>query len=78
MSRLESLALNDQGFVFDPATGNSFTLNSSGMLLMKGLREGLDEGALADRLVATFAIPEEEAKSDVADFNRQLARLGLG
>ncbi|MCK6488605.1 MAG: PqqD family protein [Planctomycetes bacterium] len=77
MDRLESLALNNQGFVFDPATGNSFTLNHSGMLLVKGLREGLDQGDLATRLADTYTIPLEQARSDVADFIRDLARLGL-
>jgi hypothetical protein len=78
MNRLDTLALNDQGFVFDPATGNSFTLNPSGMLLFKGLRDGCDETALATRLVQTFAIAADRAREDVADFNRQLAKLGLG
>jgi PqqD family protein of HPr-rel-A system len=77
MDRLDSLALNNQGFVFDPATGNSFTLNPSGMLLVKGLREGLDQGDLATRLADAYAIPPEQARSDVADFIRDLARLGL-
>lgn len=77
MERIASLALNDQGFVFDPATGNSFTLNHSGMLLIKGLREGQDESALAKHLAGTYGVEPETARRDVADFVRQLTRLGL-
>ena len=77
MDRIASLALNDQGFVFDPATGNSFTLNPTGMVLVKGLRDGLDESALALQLTTTYGIAADIARRDVADFMRHLTQLGL-
>ena len=38
MQRLRSLALNPDGFAFDPTTGESFTLNSTGLALLEALR----------------------------------------
>ena len=40
MSRLSRLALNEEGFVFDPATGDSFLANHCGLLIIRALGEG--------------------------------------
>lgn len=77
MSRLTALTLDDRGFAFDPATGTSYTLNPSGTVLLRGLREGLAGEALADRLVETFAIARDRALADAHAFTAELAKLGL-
>lgn len=45
---LMRLALSDSGFVFDPVTGNSFTVNGSALAILRLLQR---ESAL-DRVVA--------------------------
>ena len=45
---LMRLALSDSGFVFDPVTGNSFTVNGSALSILRLLQR---ESAL-DRVVA--------------------------
>jgi len=45
---LMRLALSDSGFVFDPVTGNSFTVNGSALAILRLLQH---ESAL-DRVVA--------------------------
>ena len=37
---LRRLALSDSGFVFDPLSGASFTVNASGLALIRILQEG--------------------------------------
>ncbi len=76
-SALASLAINAQGFAFNPATGTSYTLNPTGQLLVEGLREGLDDAALAQRLTERFGIPIADSQRDVAEFTAQLATHGL-
>jgi PqqD family protein of HPr-rel-A system len=77
MVRLSEVTVNDQGFVFDPATGTSFTVNASGVLILRALREGLDAGAVAGQLCASFGIEPARAERDVAVFLRELAAQGL-
>lgn len=77
MSVLQRLALNDEGFVFDPATGDSFILNDSAAALIRGLQEGLDELQLVDRLSERFLVEPEQATSDVEDFLVQLRAMRL-
>ena len=68
MQRLRSLALNPDGFAFDPTTGESFTLNSTGLVLLEGLRDDEDPQALVARLVERFDVSAEDASRDVDDF----------
>lgn len=77
MQRLQSLALNPDGFAFDPTTGESFTLNPAGLAIIEALREGLVHDEVTTRLVERFDVPEEEAARDVDDFLDNLRAFRL-
>lgn len=68
MSRLRSLAINADGFAFDPTTGDSFVLNPTGLLILNGLRDDLDADAIAARVAERFEVSADEAARDVTDF----------
>lgn len=71
-TRLSRLAINEEGFVFDPQTGESFTVNTSGGMIIKLLAKGLSNEETAEALVDTYDIKLNEAHSDVRDFVDQL------
>jgi len=77
MSQLTSLALTADGFAFDPATGNSYTLNSTARQVLVGLQQGLNHEQLAQALVQRFAVNDDEALRDVTNFSKQLQQLGF-
>ena len=77
MERIRSLALNEDGFAFDPTTGESFTMNPTGLVVLEGLREGLAPDDIANRLVERFQAQPEEATRDVADFMDHLRTFRL-
>lgn len=77
MQRLRSLALNPDGFVFDPTTGETFTLNPTGLALLEGLREGLSPVELTARLTDEFEVTAEDASRDVDDFLDHLRTFRL-
>jgi hypothetical protein len=56
-SPLCMLAISDTGFVFDPRTGHSYTVNSVGLALLRGLKQGLDMAAVQELLERTFDCP---------------------
>jgi hypothetical protein len=72
--RLADLAVSANGFVFDPVTGASFSVNPVGLVLLEGLRQGLDKTGLITLLERRFALPERGADlhRDVEDFVEQL------
>jgi hypothetical protein len=77
MNRLSQLALSDEGFVFDPQTGDSFQVSETGMVVMHALKEGRGDEEIAQQLVAHFEVSLEEARRDCTDFRSQLKNFGL-
>ncbi len=77
MKKLQRLAINEEGFIFDPETGDSFTTNRTGLLIIKLLREGKNHEEIVERIVEEYGIDREEAEKDVTDFIEQLRIMGL-
>ncbi|RTZ60621.1 MAG: PqqD family protein [Gammaproteobacteria bacterium] len=77
MEKLKRLAINEEGFAFDPETGNSFVLNQTGLFIVKKLREGLSEEEIISEILKEFEVDEETARRDFYDFMEQLRILGL-
>jgi PqqD family protein of HPr-rel-A system len=75
--RLARLAVNSEGFVFDPQTGESFTVNASGGLIIRSLSQSVSDDAAIDALVETFDITRQEAQGDLRDFIQQLRLFRL-
>ncbi|WP_038056112.1 PqqD family peptide modification chaperone [Thermodesulfobacterium hydrogeniphilum] len=77
MSKLNRLAINEEGFIFDPDTGNSFTVNQTGLLIIKALKENKTEKEILELLKEEFEVEEKEAQRDLIDFMEQLKLYGL-
>jgi len=77
MEKLKRLALNEEGFIFDPETGNSFVTNQTGLFILKKLREGLSEEEIIKALTEEFEVDETTARRDFYDFEEQLRILGI-
>ncbi|PAW91550.1 MAG: HPr-rel-A system PqqD family protein [Pedosphaera sp. Tous-C6FEB] len=77
MNRLSQLALSDEGFVFDPQTGDSFQVSETGIAVLRALKEGRSDEETAPQLVADFEVSLEEARRDCTDFRSQLKNFGL-
>jgi len=77
MNKLKQLAINEEGFVFDPTTGNSYVVNQTGLFILKKLREGLNDEGIIKALTEEFEVDENTARRDFYDFLEQL-RVYLG
>lgn len=77
MNRLSQLALSDDGFVFDPQTGDSFQVSETGIAVLRALKEGRSDEETAQQLVTDFEVSLEEARRDCTDFRGQLKNFGL-
>jgi hypothetical protein len=66
------LALSDNGFVFDPVTGNSYTVNGSGLAILRRLQHETDLGSIVASLREEFKVDELDAERDVIEFANQL------
>ncbi len=77
MERLAHLALNEEGFVFDPTTGESFVVNHTARIILLGLKDGTFPADIAACLADTFEVGRKEAEEDVVDFTEKLKTYGL-
>lgn len=73
-ARLKQLAVSDTGFVFDPQTGQSFTVNRTGRLVLDCLKDDDGIELAAQKLAKRCEVPLELAKSSVEAFLMQLGR----
>ena len=76
-TRLKDLAVSDSGFVFDPFSGGTFTLNETGRTVLNGLRAGLSEADIVAQLHSEFDAVTPKVEEDVRDFLRTIAEFGL-
>jgi hypothetical protein len=77
MTRLSKLAINSEGFIFDPTTGDSFTVNPTGLFIINSLREGKSTDEIAEILSAEFEDTPEEISKDISDFITHLNTYNL-
>ena len=69
MSRLAQLAVNSEGFVFDPGCGESFTVNPVGLVILNGLREEKSTAEYRREFDRNhYEVSSNEAERDIADF----------
>lgn len=77
-SRLRELALSDSGFVFDPMTGHTFSVNPSGLHILRWLKDAVPTDEIARRLAETFDLElGEDPARDVQDFLAQIRECGF-
>jgi PqqD family protein of HPr-rel-A system len=78
VSRLRDLAISDTGFVFDPVTGYTFTVNETALAVLRALKGGQPPDAIATGLEASFEVePGEDLARDVDEFVARLREQGL-
>jgi hypothetical protein len=71
---MKRLALNDSGFVFDPMSGQSFTVNPCGLELLKLMQKQKDMSLIQHQILAEFDISPEVLERDFLEFSEQLRR----
>jgi len=75
--RLDHLAVSNEGFVFDPSSGDSFQVSEIGLVILTALRAGRTADAIAQALTEKYDVSLADAQHDVADFQASLGNHGL-
>lgn len=65
---LERLAISDKGFVFDPVTGNSLTVNATGLALLRLFQRERDLDEIVAQITSEFDVSAADAERDALDF----------
>lgn len=77
-TRLRDLAVSDGGFVFDPVTGQTFTVNDTGLFALRALKDAQRVDDIAASLVSVFEVDgSEDIARDLDGFVSRLREQGL-
>lgn len=77
ISRLKDLAISETGFIFDPMSGATFTVNPTGACIIRALREGCGRSEIIARINSAFAVANADLDSDLGEFVRLLVQQGI-
>jgi len=68
LERLKDLAISESGFLFDPYSGVTFTVNNTGKFILQLLMEGKVIEEIESALRKRFEIGDEDLRSDIYEF----------
>jgi len=54
----QSIAISENGFIFNPITGDTFTLNDSGFQILTMLKSGKSQDEIKDKLLSEYEVDE--------------------
>jgi hypothetical protein len=74
---LADLAVSDTGFVFDPFTGTTFTVNPTGLCLLQAFKEGLGRKQAVERLADRFDTKGANVPRELDEFVQLLRQNGV-
>lgn len=75
--KLKNLAMNDNGFIFDPESGYSYTSNETGLFILKQLAAGLDRKEIFKALSEQYEVSEDNFNSDYDHYMLMLEALDM-
>ena len=68
LANLQRLAISESGFVFDPVSGHNFTVNETGLSILRYLQKNNDLSTLLSLLQHDYDISPRELERDVLEF----------
>ena len=68
MNIKKNIALSDTGFIFNPSTGESFSVNPIGVEIIKLIREGQEKDQIKDTILAKYQTDDATFDRDYYDF----------
>ncbi|TAE86005.1 MAG: PqqD family protein [Bacteroidetes bacterium] len=77
MKLIKNIALSDTGFVFNPTTGDSFSVNPIGLSILKDFKDKKTEEQIKSRLLEEFQTDKETIEKDLYDFMKMIEQLQL-
>lgn len=77
MKIIKNIALSDTGFVFNPSTGDSFSVNPIGLSILKDFKDGKSEDEIKKRLYSEYQTDKETIEKDLYDFMKMIELLHL-
>ncbi|MEI6508617.1 MAG: PqqD family protein [Bacteroidota bacterium] len=77
MTIKKNIALSDTGFVFNPSTGDSYSVNPIGLEILRMLKDNMAELEIKKHILDKYQTDKETVEKDYYDFIKGLEQLKL-
>ncbi len=77
MKLKRNIAVSESGFIFDPSTGESYSLNSQGVEILGMLKEAKSLTEIINYFVSEYEVEKEDFERYMADFTGMLKQFKL-
>jgi PqqD family protein of HPr-rel-A system len=77
MKLKKNIATSEAGLIFNPATGDSFSVNETGREILTTLRENISVEELISRLTGKYDVENVQMEKDIEDFITMLHEYNL-
>jgi len=68
-----NIALSENGFVFNPSTGDSFTMNNTGKEVMMLIKEGKNIHQISELMIEKYEVDKMTLERYLVDFVNELS-----
>jgi PqqD family protein of HPr-rel-A system len=75
-TQLADLLLNDRGFAFNPASGETYQLNTTGLVMVRLMQQGLNHEEILTQIREKFDVDDHTARRDLEAFIDETEKLG--
>ena len=73
----KNIATSEEGFIFNPSTGDSFSANEIGSEIIAMLREERPLSEIIDTLCSKYDVDESQCERDLDDYIDQLKEFNI-
>jgi len=68
LQALKRLAISETGFIFDPSTGHSFSVNETGLIILQDLQQHKSLDEILESLLTEYQIGQAQLERDLIEF----------
>ena len=68
LSSLQRLAISESGFIFDPVSGHNFTVNETGLSILRLVQKDTEVAPLLEKLAMEYEATPRVLERDVLEF----------
>lgn len=72
-----NIAVSDTGFVFNPGTGDSYSINPIGVEIIRWMKAAQSEAEIINKLVEQYDTDNQTVEKDLYDFYNMLLQNQL-
>lgn len=68
MNIRKNIAISENGFIFNPLTGDSFSVNQTGVFILQKMKDGESDENIMKALREEYELDKSTAEKDLYDF----------